>query len=104
MRLLTYLPLGGTFTLLWPAKSVLYGDQVTSDKFYYESDESKKRALTRSIRNSSQGDDSINTTIITAEKPQLWYDEWKRIMAEETDDSIQNRKTSSPNKVYTDIR
>ena len=67
MRLLTYLPLGGTFSLLWPKKSVAYGEQVTSDKFYYETDQLKKQFLARSLGNSDSGD-QMGVDVIAAEK------------------------------------
>ena len=103
MRLLTYMPLGGTLTLIWPNTNVSYGEQVTTDKFYYENDESKKKMLSRSIRNNS-GDDIVNSTI-TSEKPQLWFDEWKRIMNETTPVASSHTRTfSNPVRVYTDIR
>lgn len=103
MRLLTYMPLGGTLTLIWPNKNVSYGEQVTTDKFYYENDETKKKMLSRSIRNNS-GDDIVQS-IITSEKPQLWFDEWKRIMSETTPVASSHTRTfSNPVRVYTDIR
>ena len=103
MRLLTYMPLGGTLTLIWPNKDVSYGEQVTSDKFYYENDESKKLMLSRSVRN-NLGDDVV-TSIITSEKTQLWFDEWKRIMNEDIPITSSHTRTfSNPVRVYTDIR
>ena len=41
MRVFSYPPRGGSFSILWPKKSVSYGEQVTRD-FFHEGNESQK--------------------------------------------------------------
>lgn len=96
-----YEPLGGAFSILWPLENCNYGHEVTRDYHPAISDQIKRNVLMRAFGGASQ--EEIGS--ISEMKSLDWFNEWVKIMSEETEPD------GSPNEfvgkdivtIFTDI-
>ena len=67
LKVFSYPPMGGAFSILWPTKNSKYGDQVNRDFFADEKNESKKISISKSIMTNLPRE---TCTLISPPKPE----------------------------------